>query len=248
MNQIITHKTDLMRRLLHLVSHGYDYWTSGEISPNKIEALALKFLDRYHTNNTEMQRHRAKKRGEANTQLVMWQDQNDKQSPVYWWLLATKGEGSVHELEKLTMICDRRPTLTGYEITKTSRKRREKDDPEKKLKPSWTWRMDAPTFDAWKERVKTAVRHNSDNQIRQALHSLGRVPGFRECRAQAYLLFRIMRGDWKRTQKGDFPYPFPVLKFCGRHQKAQTVTTTEVAKKAKRQRIKQPAKETVATL
>lgn len=91
MSQIITHKTDLMRRLLHLASHGYDYWISGEIQPTKVEALAFKFLDRYHTNRTEMKRYRAKKRGEANTQLVMWQDQKDKKSPVYWWLLVTPG-------------------------------------------------------------------------------------------------------------------------------------------------------------
>lgn len=54
----------------------------------------------------------------------------------------------------------------------TNRKRRDKDKPDKKLKPGWTWRMTAETFEGWKERIKTAVRHNSDNQIRQALHSL----------------------------------------------------------------------------
>ena len=44
-----------------------------------------------------MQRYRAKKKGEANTQLVMWQDQTAKNAPVHWWLLATKGSGLVHE-------------------------------------------------------------------------------------------------------------------------------------------------------
>ena len=238
MNQIITHKTDLMRRLLHLASHGYDYWISGEIQPAKVEALAFKFLDRYHTNRTEMRRYRAKKRGEANTQLVMWQDQKDKKSPVYWWLLVTPGSGLVHEMEKLNHLCDQRITLTGYELVKTNRKRREKDKPDKKLKPGWTWRMDAATFEAWKERIKTAVRHSSDNQLRQALHSLGGVPGFRECRVQAYLLLRMIRNDWKRTQTGEFPYPSPFIKFCGRHQKAETITTKEASQKAKRKKTK----------
>ncbi len=248
MNQIITHKTDLMRRLLHLASHGYEYWISGEIQPTKVEALAFKFLDRYHTNRNEMQRYRAKKRGEANTQLVMWQNQKDKKSPVYWWLLVTPGSGSAHELEKLNHLRDQRITLTGYELVKTNRKRREKDKPDKKLKPGWTWRMDSATFEAWKERIKTAVRHHSDNQMRQALHSLGGVPGFRECRVQAYLLLRMMRNDWKRTQTGEFPYPSPFIKFCGRHQKAATITTKEASQKAKRQRTKQPTQETTATL
>ena len=238
MNQIITHKTDLMRRLLHLASHGYEYWISGEIQPTKVEALAFKFLDRYHTNRTEMRRYRAKKRGEANTQLVMWQDQKDKKSPVYWWLLVTPGSGLVHEMEKLNHLRDQRITLTGYELVKTNRKRKEKDKPDKKLKPGWTWRMDSATFDAWKERIKTAVRHGSDNQIRQALHSLGAVPGFRESRVQAYLLLRMMRNDWKRTQTGEFPYPSPFIKFCGRHQKAATITTKEASQKAKRKKTK----------
>ena len=240
MNLIITHKTDLMRRLLHLVSHGYDHWISGEIPPAKVEGLAFKFLDRYHTGRTEIQRFRAKQKGEANTQLVMWQDQTDKKSPVHWWLLATKGNGLVHELEKLATVSASRPTLTGYELVMTNRKRRDKDKPDKKLKPGWTWRMTAETFEAWKERLKTAVRHNSDNQIRQALHSLGGVPGFRECRVQAYLLVRILKNDWKRTQQGEFPYPDPFIKFCGKHRKAKTITTQEASEKARR-KPKKPA-------
>lgn len=248
MNQIITHKTDLMRRILHLASHGYEYWIAGEIAPAKVEGLAFKFLDRYHTGRTEMQRVRAKKKGEANTQLVMWQDQKDKKSPVFWWLIVTPGNGLVHELEKLAHIQKHRITLSGYELVMTNRRRREKDKSDKKLKPGWTWRMTAETFESWKERIKTAVRHNSDNQIRQALHSLGGVPGFRECRVQAYLLLRMLRNDWKRTQKGEFPYPDPFIKFCGRHQKAKTITTKEASQKAKRQKVKRDNQETTATL
>lgn len=90
MNLIIAHKTDLMRRVLHLVSHGYAYWIAGEIAPAKVDGFALKCNDRYHTHRTEMQRYRAKKKGEANTQLVMWQDQTAKNAPVHWWLLATR--------------------------------------------------------------------------------------------------------------------------------------------------------------
>ena len=132
------------------------------------------------------------------------------------------------------MIRDSRPTLTGYELVMTNRKRRDKDKPDRKLKPGWTWRMTAETFEGWKERIKTAVRHNSDNQIRQALHSLGGVPGFRECRVQARLLVRMLKNDWKRTQKGEFPYPEPFITFCGRHQKAKTITTQAASQKARR--------------
>lgn len=236
MPEVLTHKTDLMRRLQHLVSHGYTGWIAGDITPAKVEGFALKCADRYHTQRNDNQRYRAKKRQEANAHLVMWQDQKTKNAPVLWWLLATPGTGLVHELEKLADVRKQRITLTGYELVMTNRKRREKDSPDKKLKPGWTWRMEQETFDGWKERVKDVVRHNQDGQIRQALYSLGGVPGFRECRAQAYLLLRMMKNDWKRTQAGDFPYPDPFIKFCGRHQKAKTITVKDTSHKARRQR------------
>ena len=49
MTQVYTHKTDLMRRVLHYASHGYTYWKAGEIAPTKAEALALKLADKYGT-------------------------------------------------------------------------------------------------------------------------------------------------------------------------------------------------------
>ncbi len=52
MTQVYTHKTDLMRRVLHYASHGYTYWKAGEIAPTKAEALALKLADKYGTGRT----------------------------------------------------------------------------------------------------------------------------------------------------------------------------------------------------
>ena len=43
---IYKHKTDLMRELVRLVSHGYQQWTAGSVEAKKLEALQLKFGDR----------------------------------------------------------------------------------------------------------------------------------------------------------------------------------------------------------
>ena len=53
MNGIYQYKTDAMQRILHLVSHGYIHYTTGEIPSKKVEALTLKFQDRYRTNEPD---------------------------------------------------------------------------------------------------------------------------------------------------------------------------------------------------
>ena len=237
MTHVYTHKTDLMRRILHYASHGYTYWTAGEIAPAKAEAFALKLADRYGTGRTETQRYRAKGRGEANTMLLMLHDPNDRDSPVYWWLMATPGTGLVHELEELADIRSKRTSLTGYELLVLPRKRLDKDKPDKASKPTWTWVMTQETFDGWKSRIQTAVRQGNEKLIRQMLHSLGKVPGFRGVRAQAYLLYRMARGDWGRIHKEVFPHPAPVVRYLGRYRKAGTVEVSQVSRKARRQKM-----------
>lgn len=227
------YKTDLMRRVLHYASHGYIHWTSGEISPIKAEALALKFADRYGTSRTEMQRYRAKAKGEANTMLLMLYNPKDKAAPLIWWLMATPGNGLVHEMETLENLRSKSPVITGYELIMLPRKRTDKDIPGKTLKPGWTWRMTAQTFDDWKARILVAIRQKNSELIRQMLHSLGKTPGFRGARVQAYLLYRMARNDWQRTQKGEFPFPAPAIRFLGRHQKARMLDVSQINRKAR---------------
>jgi len=230
-----THKTDLMKRMLHYVSHGYTAWTAGEIPRAKAEAIALKFVDRYAVDRTEMQRYRAKALGQANSMLLMLVDTKDKAAPVKWWLLATPGKGLVHELEMLVNVRDKLPNITGYELVMMPRKRQPKDKPNKPIKPSWTWRMTTETFEGWQERLKLAVRQNLDPQLQQIIYSLGRSPGFRGIRSQAYLLWRMMRNDWRRTQRGEIPLTPPIIRYCGRYQTPVMIDLVSIGKRPKRQ-------------
>ena len=228
----ITHKTDALRRLQYLVTHGYTHWISGTVSPKQIEALTLKFSDRYRVDATDMQRYRAKKKGEANCQLVIFQGE----TALHWWLLATPGEGLVYQLETLKDANAKGQRITwpenDYELVK---------EPRKAAKASWTWRMTAECFEAWQERLKNAVRRvHSDDALTQALWSLKRVPGFRESRRQAFSLVAYAKAEWARSRKGEWPHGEIFIGWQGRYKKPTTTPIDTIVAKAKRKKALSP--------
>ena len=118
---VFIYKTDAMRRILQLVSRGYTRYKNGVSEPRKLQNLIYKFEDRYGVNRTTQQRYRAKAKGEANAQLVLWLSDN----VINWWLLVTAGEGAVKDLELLRDTEQRfeRIELTGYSLSKIPKKR-----------------------------------------------------------------------------------------------------------------------------
>lgn len=212
--KITLHKTDAMTELQLLVSRGYYRYCTGIIPQKSAQALTLRFSDRYQINATTMQRYRAKKKGIANAALVLLQEKGSDN--VFWWLLATEGEGLVHQLEKLQDASDKRQRVTmpqsDYELVKV---------PRKELKPAWTWRMTPETEEAWGARFKNAIQHNNDLELRQALESLRRVPGFREARKQAFAIESNAVGQWARLRHGEWPYPRIFVGFKGRFKTAE---------------------------
>jgi hypothetical protein len=211
---IFKHKTDYMREVVRLVAHGYHWYTSGTTDPKKLSGLMLKFDDRYSINATPQQRYRRKSKGDSNAQFLAWQDET---GAVLWLLLVTEGGGIVRQLESLRDCREKKSRigLTGYELVKTPRKG-------EGASAQWTWRIDSENYAAWEERLKTAVRkwhpHN-DDLIKQALWSLRRVPGFSESRHQAFALEKFAQGQWKRTQRGDWPFEGVFIGWLGRYQK-----------------------------
>lgn len=222
---IFKHKTDFMREVVRLVAHGYHYWTGGTTDPKKLSALILKFDDRYAINATAQQRYRRKSKGDSNTQLLVWQDET---GAVIWLLLVTEGEGVVRQLEALNDCREKKTRigLTGYELVKTPRKG-------EGATAQWTWRIDSENYKAWEERLKTAVRkwhpHN-DDLLKQALWSLRRVPGFSESRRQAFALEQFAHGQWKRTQRGEWPFEGLFIGWLGRYQKPTLLDVADLIK------------------
>lgn len=87
-------KRATMRILLETVERGSRHWIGGTIPSAKAEQFAHKMAQRYHTDASQATRARRKQKGEANTTLILYPE-ND--STLRYWLLATQGRGVVHE-------------------------------------------------------------------------------------------------------------------------------------------------------
>lgn len=206
---LIKHKTDAMRQLLNLSSRGYFYWTSGLISPKKVTALSYKFIDRYQINATSQQRYRAKLKEKSSTHLILWQED---EMTVHWWLLATEGEGLIHDLEQLYDIRKRNQRLscTGYEIISSLKEAGHQ---------RWTWRMTQQTEKEWHDRFKRAIRYKQYTALEQAIYSIKRIPAFAGVRQQAFAVIQRSKQEWVRVQSEPWPYEDFKLGWVGRFKK-----------------------------
>lgn len=221
---VYTYKTDAMRRILQLVSRGYVRYTFGKCELKKLQSLICKFDDRYKINLTTQQRYRAKAKGEANTQLVLFFNEKT----IEWWLLVTPGTGLIEELEILKNTEKRfeRIELTGYSLCKT---------PKKGESASWSWRMTENNYLAWQERLRSSVIAKNDELIRQAMFSLKRTPAFSGSRKQAFTLFRQAKNHWRKINGSEWPYENIYIGWFGKFQKAQTIDSSELLEKSKKQ-------------
>lgn len=207
---IYKHKTDAMQAIVKQVSRGYLFWTSGTVSVSKYETLRLKMSDRYGIERTAQQRWRGKQKGLANACLIAF----PTPSGLEWFLLASEGEGLVHDLETLknAQKAKERLSVTGYELVKK---------PNKNDKARWTYQMTKETLEFWRCRFRTAIQHRNDSDLRQAMYSLRRVPVFRGVRLEAFGIEKAAIGDWQRFRSGEWPFPAIALGFKGKFRQAE---------------------------
>ena len=190
---IYRYKTACMQRIQKLVVKGYIRYTSGVVTHIKALKLVAKFEENYATHLNENQRLYRKKKGLANTKLIMYPKPNSQ--AFLWWLLVTDGKGKVETSEQLKGVTESSTRLEwfdDYEMVMLLREGREK--------PIITWRMTKQCFSAWNTRIRHAVRSKSDENIKQTTWSLHRVPGFSELRIQVKQLRQLIFSEWKRTR------------------------------------------------
>lgn len=224
---IFRYKTDAMRLLLRHLSRGYIYWTAGSIEAKKWPALEAKFLDRYLIHATAQQRWRRKAKGQCNSYLVGLVDKTNP-GKIWWWLLVTEGEGMAHDLEDLKQSSSKRGRLTmpdaDYEALKA---------PRPGNSPAWTWRITADSYAGWEARLASAVQNapsDGGDALRQALHSLQRVPGFAQSRKQAYALENSAVKRWKRLNRGEWPHKRLHIGWLGRYTQGEIVKAENIAR------------------
>ena len=197
---IYRYKTACMQRIQALAVRGYGRYISGTIGHKKALKLVQKFQEKYHTDLNENQRVYRKKKGLANTKLIMYPKANSNE--FLWWLLVTEGKGEVEKLEALKGVTEARTRLQwfdDYEMVKILRDGR--------AKPNITWRMTKQWYNSWHTRIRHAVRSNSEMNLKQTTWSLHRVPGFSELRLQVKQLRALTIREWQRVKANDGTLP-----------------------------------------
>ena len=207
-DQPLRYKSSYMQRIADLVRRGYHHWTAGEIAVEKLPRLRSRFDTYYGTAADETERRRQRRHGIGRAWLVIYAP--PKRERVEWVLLTEQD----HVAERLERLHDARKQL---ERVQTPIGRSSSGDPAAdyelvRIEGTWTWRMTRERKDAWRQRIKDAVRtadpEDRARRMRQVAWSLARVPGFRGVRTDAIELIRLARADWQRVRSGPPPARF----------------------------------------
>lgn len=177
---IASSKTQAMSRVLDLIPRGYIFYTRGQVSAERAEALAQKFHDRYGIGCTPAQRITRKKVGQANACLVMYWPENA--TTVEWLLLATQGVGL--ESEALRRV-DVKPRLVwlGYELVRHTLRQ----------KATWTWKRPAGPMAEWYAMLASVLKPGQMYKVPSILEAIAKQPGFHGIRAQSWSLCQFAR-------------------------------------------------------
>lgn len=199
--KIHSRKTVLMQRLIDSFIRGYHWHTSGIISRDKLQDLERKFAEKYGTDLNKNQRAYRRKKGMAISRLFFLEQSHEE--GILWWLLATDGEGAIHQEEKLRDARDRRGRIRmggDYELVRVTKPGRSG------VRGVATWRMTKEREKKWRARIVSACNRMTDKDIKEIMHSLYRTPGFSGIRKQVGSLVALAKRKWRRRHgKGRVP-------------------------------------------
>lgn len=199
---VFLRKTVLMQRLLDAVVRGHYWYTDGYIALERAGRLADKFADRYRVHATDNQRQHARRRGRANARWYLFG--RAEESELRWWLVATAGTGLIHDREQLHDARDRSTRIRvadEYELLPLTKPRNQGGG------TTWTWRMTRETQRTWRDRVLAAARARSSREMRVAMYSLSRTPGYSRIRRQVGSLVAVARTEWRRRHGSADAFP-----------------------------------------
>lgn len=191
-------KTAALSRVLDSIPKGYGHYTAGVCPVAKAAALARKFHERYGIGCTPAQRITRKRKGEANTLLVLYWP--PEATEVAWLLLATAGRGLVWEQETLRAVTDA-PHLVwlGYELVRHARRGQ----------TVWTWRRSKAEMADLYALLAEQLNRRHSAAVADTLARIARQPGFAGVREQSWALCQFARS---RGYGGELPHLFYVQK------------------------------------
>lgn len=178
-----------MQRCSEFARKGYHYYTTGEVSVEKVTTLVRKFSDFYRTDQNKDARYRRKKAGLGNAELLLYQLNG---TTFKFVLMVTDGEHPAHHVEKLRDVRDPFTALqiTGYEMVRATRPNFDS--------PAWTWRMTDETYTNWRTRFIGEIRHHADLELMESWFTLHKSPGFAGIRQQVFKIQKLARAELAR--------------------------------------------------
>lgn len=187
---VFTRKTSLMQRLADAVNGGHGRYVSGQIAPERLDALIAKFLARYHVNLPRWQAARIRKEGEATGRLFAYHCEAER---LHWFLLMSDGRLPPNS-DPWQNVLDKRSRMrcTTYELVRLTKPHASK--------PVLTWRYTREQECFLRTRIIHTVRSRQDSELRSLLEAIRRSPGFAGVRAQVKRMHALLAAEWVRAR------------------------------------------------
>lgn len=200
-------KRAAMRVILETVQRGSRFWSTGTVPPEKALRFAAKMAERYRADANQAQRAYTKSKGQANTTLLMYPEDN---GVLRWWLLATPGVEPVHTQECLADTFNKRTPLTWGGQYELVHEQRPKSHGGSRV---WTWRVAPQRYAELEAAMRVLAAspgaHSRSDDLAALVLAVMRMPGFHGVRQQQLTLLEIGREMWTRTYSKSASFPWP---------------------------------------
>ena len=184
-------QTALMQSLLLVMPRGFRWWTSGTLSPLKVEPFLGKMHDQFGVLDSPMRRSRRKLRGGTGVQLFLHPTADA--SRFNFWMVATS------ELAGQGM-------RDGWDIEGPNRLKLEDkymlaQTPKPKEGTTWTWKMQKDYARDWEFRMIDLARRDQPKQMSDAIRALEAMPRWNGIRNNVWKILEKGKRIWEVEHK-----------------------------------------------
>lgn len=188
---VCVYLSQAMQQPLRVLGKGYSRYITGQVQADRLLALAAKFEAGFQTNASYSLRQSRRRRGGAN--FYFFAHPRRGTTRFDWWLLATEGtppKGTNETWRDAAKQGQRLQFQDRFEAVQM---------PAKGGAPRWTWRLTQAHYAELAAAITAAIRkRGGDDELRQLLHGVHRMPGFRGVRGQVASLRKHTVAEWRR--------------------------------------------------
>jgi hypothetical protein len=184
-------QTALMQSLLLVMPRGFRWWTSGTLSPLKVEPFLVKMHAQFGVLDSPMRRSRRKLRGGTGVQIFLHPTADG--SRFNFWLVATAelaGQGMQDGWD-----------VEGPNRLKLEDKYMLAQTPKPKEGTTWTWKMQKEYARDWEFRMIDLARRDQPKQMSDAIRALEAMPRWNGIRNNVWKILEKGKRIWEAEHK-----------------------------------------------